>query len=107
MSIQTLLFRGTISAAIVGLAAIVAIVVYTIENGSGHTGAHPWDALYVFVPILLVGMCQIVLSRRVGSGSRCGVLAVIIGLVGIVLLIYLDVDGVLLHYDEWAERYAP
>jgi hypothetical protein len=107
MSILKLLYRVAVAAAVVGLAAIGAILAYTIENDSGRTGAHPWHALFVFLPVLLVGIVQIIVSRRAESGFRGGLLAVIVALAGIALLVYLDLSNTLLHYREWAGRYTP
>ncbi|MCK5034747.1 MAG: hypothetical protein KAS73_02560 [Candidatus Sabulitectum sp.] len=40
-------------AIVVGLMTLVILGMYALDNQSGHTGANPYVALYVFIPLLI------------------------------------------------------
>jgi len=94
-------------AIVVGLMVLVILVMYSLDNQSGHTGANPYVALYVFIPVLIAGVvCGIARFRFRGSTTR-SLYAILIGGVGIVFLIYLDKSNTLLQYSVWLIRGMP
>ncbi len=95
------------AAAILGLAAITGIVAYTVQNDSGHTGFSPYLGLAVFVPVALAGLFQIFFLRTPRAARRWGVIALLAGVIGIALLVYLDKSNTLLEYGDWCSRGMP
>ena len=86
--------------AVGSLAVITVLVLYIWGNDSHHTGFEPWLLSSFFVPTAVVGM---VAWRR--GRSRWGALAaVLIGLGGMALLVYLDHFSVLVEYERLGER---
>lgn len=92
---------------VAGLAAIAGIVSYTLRNDSGHTGFSPYLALGVFIPASLAGLIQLLFFRAPGSAKRWAVLALLTGIAGICLLVYLDLSNTLLEYGVWCRRGMP
>ncbi len=94
-------------AIVIGLMALGILGMYTLDNQSGHTGADPYVALYVFIPVLIAGvLCGIARFRVRGSITR-SVYAIVIGCIGIIFLIYLDKSSTLLQYSVWLLRGMP
>ena len=86
--------------AVGSLAVITVLVLYIWGNDSHHTGFEPWLLSSFFVPTAIVGM---VAWRR--GRSRWGALAaVLLGLGGMALLVYLDHFSVLVEYERLGER---
>ena len=94
-------------AIVVGLMALAILGMYTLDNQPGHTGANPYVALYVFIPVLIAGvLCGVMRFRIRGSTTR-SVYAILIGSAGIIFLIYLDKSNTLLQYGVWLIRGMP
>lgn len=91
----------------IGLIVIATIVIYTFTNGSGHTGASPYQALAVFIPVVITGAVCVFIRMKVRGSLACSLFAVLIGCVGIAMLIYLDRSNTLLQYDVWLLRGMP
>ncbi len=96
-----------IVASLAGIAALVVIVAYTIQNDSGHSSFNPYLALVIFVPILAFGLAYFLSFRGTPGAKWCGILAVIVGIAGIALLVYLDRTNTLLQYEVWIHRGMP
>ena len=96
-----------IFAALAGLAAITAIVIYTVQNDSGHTGFNPYLALAMFVPVAVVGILHLAILRSSGAARLFAIFAIVIGIAGVGLLIYLDQSNTLVQYEVWCERGMP
>ncbi len=94
-------------ATLAGLAAIVGILVYAFQNDSGHTSFDPYAALVVFVPVALAGILRLVLQRSNTAARWCALCAVLIGIAGVALLVFLDQSNTLLQYEVWIQRGMP
>ncbi len=90
-----------------GLTLILAIVVYTAQNGSGHTGMNPYLGLWLFVPIALAGMVRLLVSWRAPGAKWPALASLLTGMLGIGLLAYLDITNTLLEYGVWLDRGMP
>ncbi len=102
--LQTLIMMVSSAA---GLAAVAGIVSYVLRNDSGHTGFSPYLALGVFIPASLAGLIQLQFLRTPGSARRWAVMAILTGIGGICLLVYLDLSNTLLEYGVWCRRGMP
>ncbi|MHC4607370.1 MAG: hypothetical protein ACYTAF_10655 [Planctomycetota bacterium] len=93
----------------VGLCVVLisAILFYCRQNDSGHTGLDPYHALAFFVPLAAAGAAHFVYSLRKGEGKLAGLIALVTGLAGVALLVYLDVSNTLLPYEVWIRRGMP
>jgi|TARA_B100000959_G_C14994041_1_gene629320 peptidoglycan/LPS O-acetylase OafA/YrhL len=94
-------------ATLTGLAAIVGILIYAFQNDSGHTGFDPYTTLVVFVPVVLAGILRLVMQRGNTAARWCALCAVLVGITGVVLLVYLDQSNTLLQYEVWIQRGMP
>ncbi|HEY1173826.1 MAG TPA: hypothetical protein VGH19_20845 [Verrucomicrobiae bacterium] len=90
-----------------GLAAIAFIVGYSIDNRSGHTGWEPLIALFLYLPLALVGMVCFALRRRFAGIAAVSISAIVVGLVGATLVITLDRTNQLVQYERWLQRGMP
>lgn len=90
-----------------GLVTITTILLYALQNASGHCGFSPWLSLLVFVPLLLAGILGLLRSRGDRTLRTSALLAVTIALLGVLLLVYLDVSNTLLRYEVWVVRGMP
>ncbi len=107
MSQKKIATGAVVLAALAGLAAIAAILVYARRNGSGHTGMSPYVALALFVPVVVAGALHLTLLRGSGAAKWCGVCAILVGIAGVGLLVYLDQSNTLVQYEVWIERGMP
>lgn len=90
-----------------GFVALIAILGYTVTNNSGHTGVNPYEALYIFIPVFGLGVHG-VRKRAVSDIVRySGYATCSIGMLGIVVVIFLDKANVLLPYETWIQRGMP
>ena len=97
----------TAFATFTGIAVIGLLVLYLIQNDSGHTGFDPYLALFAFVPITIVGLAHLAFLRFGGLAGWFATLAIIVGISGMGLLVYLDRSNTLLQYEAWIERGMP
>lgn len=94
-------------AAAVGGATLAGLIGYAAWNRSGHTGLDPYCALAIFIPVLLIGVMAGLGGDRAGARPGAGLVAIIVGLAGIVLLVWLDHSNTLLPYEKWLARGLP
>lgn len=94
----------TIAVSLTAALIVGSLVAYTIRNESGHSGFEPYIALAVFIPVTAVGLVQIFFQRKDRSAMLWGVIALVVGLAGIALLVYLDKSGTLVYYEEFTTR---
>jgi len=99
------IFTGIASG--LGVVCLSVIVAYSYQNKSGHTGAYPYSALAVFCPLMILGMYNLDSNRGAGAPKRYGWASVVVGFLGIVILVYLDMSNTLLNYGVWADRLGP
>ena len=66
MSKQTLAAGSLILCVAAGLFIICVLLIYTVENDSGHTGLDFYLALAVFVPVNLTGLIYLAVVRSPG-----------------------------------------
>tara|TARA_B100000959_G_C14828407_1_gene560819 strand:- start:543 stop:872 length:330 start_codon:yes stop_codon:yes gene_type:complete len=104
MSLKNMATGGVILSVFFGLTVIAAILVYANVNGSGHTAFNPYSALMVFGPVTIVGILHLSLIRCGGIVRWCSILAVVVGVIGSGLLVYLDRSNTLLQYEIWIQR---
>jgi hypothetical protein len=90
-----------------GLVAIATILLYSLQNRSGHCGISPWLSLIVFVPLLLAGIVGLLRSGGYRSLRTSARLGIAVSLLGVLLLVYLDISNTLLQYEVWIERGMP
>jgi hypothetical protein len=90
-----------------GLALILAITVYAVQNKSGHTGMNPYRGLALFIPIALAGVICLLASWRSPGAKWPAVVALLTGMLGVGLLVYLDITNTLLEYGVWIDRGMP
>ena len=107
VNLKNIATGGVILSAFSGLAVIAAILVYVIMNDSGHTGFNPYSALMVFGPVTTAGILHLSFIRCGGIARRCSILAVVVGIMGSGLLVYLDQSNTLLQYEIWIQRGMP
>jgi uncharacterized membrane protein len=91
------------------LAAIVLIaliILYAWRNDSGHTGAEPYHSLFVFIPVALLGFFGLI-SKRLRVSINTSLCALLIGIAGSGLIVYLDKTNQLVEYGRWVERGMP
>lgn len=98
---------ASVLSSILGLILLFAIVFYAAYNDSGHTAVEPYLALALFVPVFLVGAFQFRSSHSRKRPVWPCVFAMVIGMAGICLLIYLDTSNTLVQYDRWIQRGMP
>ena len=84
---------------------LLAIGVYAVLNKSGHTGMEPFHSYWIFAPLLIAGIASIILAPN--EKRKDGISAAIIGLSGILFVLYLDRTNTLLEYGRWIERGMP
>ena len=107
MSINRVKIILVASLSLLGLVTIAAVLWYLNQNRSGHTGFQPYLLLVAFIPLAVVGATDLVLSTRYKLSRWSGVLAIVVGVSGITLLVYLDMSNTLLPYEEWIRRGMP
>ena len=90
-----------------GLALILAITVYAVQNKSGHTGVNPHLGLALFIPIALAGVICLLASWRSPGVKWPAIVALLTGMSGIGLLVWLDITNTLLEYGVWIDRGMP
>jgi len=107
VNLKNIATGGVILSAFSGLAVIAAILVYVIMNDSGHTGLNPYSALMVFGPVTIAGILHLSFIRCCGIARWCSILAIVVGIMGSGLLVYLDHSNTLLQYEVWIQRGMP
>ena len=90
-----------------GLLLMVAMLRMALQNTSGHTGWEPLTSLACFGPLLLCGAGALFLARQDKRLARPAVTAVVLGLVGVVMIAWLDRTNTLVQYERWMERGMP
>jgi drug/metabolite transporter (DMT)-like permease len=90
-----------------GVWTIFALLIYAAQNHSGHTGFNPYHALVVFVPLGITGLSCLLMVPCPRRHQWLAVSAILIGLFGVMLLIYLDQSNTLLPYEVWIDRGMP
>ncbi|MCB1213916.1 MAG: hypothetical protein KDK66_00435 [Deltaproteobacteria bacterium] len=93
--------------ALLAFLLILAILGYTLQNTSGHTGFNPYLALWIFIPVSLIGLFNVLYTREQSPKKLPALLALTFGLLGILLLVYLDQSNTLLPYEVWIQRGMP
>ena len=83
---------------------LIAVWVYAMQNRSGHTGMNPYLLLMVFVPTFVFGACACFLKAAGDKLSNPGILAAIIGLLGMLSLIVIDRANILQNYETWISK---
>ena len=90
-----------------GLNALSAVLGYAVANESRHTGWEPYSLLFGFVPLILGGVSAVLARRRQPVLSTPGLVAIAIGILGLLVLIYLDQSNRLVQYNRWLQRGMP
>lgn len=90
-------------ASLLGSLLLLAIAAYAYSNESGHSGANPYCSLFLFVPLLLIGLAAI----RNSCMRKQAIAAVGIATLSIVFVLILDRTNTLLEYGKWIERGMP
>lgn len=83
---------------------LIAIIIYTLTNDSGHTSANPYWALLIFIPTTAFGIIGGTVSKLNQSSLWPSAICCIVGLIGCGFLIYLDKSNTLLQYEVWIDR---
>ena len=96
-----------LTASFLGISAIALIVIYAVDNQTGHTAMDPYLALVVFMPVLATGSTGIAILKKRQLPLWPCTLAIATGCIGIMLLLYLDKTNTLLQYDIWLKRGMP
>ena len=91
----------------VGFLTLCAILAYAAQNHSGHTGLNPYLALAVFVPLGITGLSFLLMIPCPWRHHWLSVSAILIGLFGVMFLVYLDQSNTLLRYEVWIDRGMP
>jgi hypothetical protein len=90
-----------------GLLTICALLIYTAQNHSGHTGLNPYHAITAFISLGITGLIYLLTIRCLGYQRWLSVSAILIGLLGVTVLVWLDRSNTLLQYEVWIERGMP
>jgi hypothetical protein len=106
LMVKVLVF-GLWSLVALGLAAIVLISGYAVQNGAGHTSLDPFIALVLFVPLVFAGALGFILRRKFPGMVRVSVCALVVGVAGVALIVTLDRTNRLVQYDRWIKRGMP
>ena len=107
MSRKNLAFGALVLSVFAGFLMTGTLVIYTVQNDSGHTGIDPYRSLAVFVPVAIIGLIHLAVVRSPGHHRWLAASAFTIGLLGVVFLVYLDRSNTLLQYEVWIERGMP
>src|SRR5690348_3965786 len=86
---------------------IAAIILYTIQNRSGHTGWEPFTSFVVFAPLAAAGGGLFLGRRRWPDVARASVAALVVGVTGMGLVVWLDQSNRLVQYERWLKRDMP
>lgn len=88
----------------IGLVVIAAMVFYSIQNKTGHTAFDPYLANLVFIPIAFSGLFSVLNLLKQGKPVKLAVISLVVGVAGILFLVYLDKTNTLLNYQVWLDR---
>lgn len=89
--------------AVVSALVIWQIVAYIRASDSNHTAFEPWLLVVVFAPTIVFG----ILSIRRHRAFAAGLLAITLGVAGLVTLTYIDRTNTMLQYERWLSRGMP
>ncbi len=95
------------SSVALGAIALMLIAGYAAGNRAGHSGWEPFTALFLFIPIALLGAGSCLKRQKCAGVARASVCAVAIGLGGIALIVTLDRTNRLVEYERWLNRGMP
>jgi peptidoglycan/LPS O-acetylase OafA/YrhL len=90
-----------------GIALLALTVCCASLNASGHTSVDPYITLALFSPLAAMGAWGLLVGRKTGLPRKLCLTAIVLGLCGIALLVYLDRSNTLLQYEKWIERGMP
>lgn len=88
-----------------GVALLGLFILYTITNTTGQTAFNPYWGLLFFIPQALLGIWIIFFSADKHHTYRYSAIALLVGLAGIALLVYLDTSNTLVEYNTWLQRH--
>lgn len=91
----------------VGVIGLISIFSYSYINKTNHTSIDPYIALFIFIPVALIGLIELLVNLKKKSIRWLAIVSILIGLAGIILLIYLDKSNTLLQYEVWIKRGMP
>jgi len=91
----------------IGLLVIIAMGYYSVQNKSGHTSFDPYLANLVFIPVAFSGLFSVLNLMKQGKPVKLAVISFLVGLFGILFLVYLDKTNTLLNYEVWLDRGMP
>ena len=81
---------------------IYEIFAYIHMSDSNHTGFEPWLLVSVFLPTVVLGV--LAFGRRF---IVAGLLAMLLGAVGMAVLTYIDRTNTMVQYERWLSRGMP
>ena len=90
-----------------GLVAVAAILGYSLLNSSHHTGWEPFSSFILFVPLVLCGSAAVLARSTRPALLVPGLVAILAGLLGLAVVVYLDQSNRLVQYDRWIQRGMP
>jgi hypothetical protein len=99
--------RVILIALMAGIVTIAVIAINVLQDACVHTAVDPYAALAVFIPVLLVGIVEVILLKRRGLPIWPGILTTAVGCIGILLLLFLDRTNTLVQYEVWLQRGMP
>lgn len=92
---------------LMGIIGIIFLSSYNYINKTNHTSVDPYIALLIFIPVTLIGLIEFLINLKKKSTRWLAIVSILIGLAGILLLIYLDKSNTLLQYEVWIKRGMP
>ena len=85
-----------------GLGVYVLFMLYLTWKGDVlHIGGSPYDLLYLYVPLSVLGLIGLGLSLRDGALLHPASLLTVTGVMGSLLAFFLDRIGILRNYGRW------
>ena len=89
------------------LCLLLGVIGLALQNESGHTGWEPRLLLLIFTPLLLAGLLTFRRDEAASALVWPVRTASLIGLLGVLLIGYLDRTNSLVQYERWLERGMP
>ena len=90
-----------------GLVTLAAILGYGLSHESHHTGWEPFTSFFLFVPLIFCGVASVLARRTRPALIRPGIVAIAVGIIGLLAVISLGQSNRLVQYDRWIQRGMP
>ena len=89
-------------------ALLVAVIgLYALSNTSGHTGVNLYASYVIFMPAVILGIVIVAVAGFRKQLLLPGIFLFAGGMLGILLVLYLDQSNTLMQYDTWIKRGMP